>query len=177
MRIQEKIDQLQSQVDSHSRIVEAHSDSVKRLQSELDALKAEAVKKEEVFRLWVPKEKDYWYIPAPHVGSFKDEYHGWGYNAPTRGLAFQNEQDAVEVGQYLAVIGKLCNAAKQLNKGKVSVEGQVFFSVYNEEGTLGAGQFRLYQRDRPRFHSREAAETALALLTEQERAVLVRGIS
>ncbi len=137
--------------------------------------------------MWEPKYRSVFYRPS--IAAYEDGFDtgcylpecGWHAPLVTRGLAFEHQADAAEVGSYLAVIGKLCNLAKQLNKD--AGWGNHFFVIRQIGPGLNIDNWSfvngkaIYDGDRPRFHSREAAEIALAALTSEERATLVRGVS
>lgn len=153
---------------------------IEKLEAELAALKAEA-STSKPFALWVPKVgerffvPDLLYCPQPKTIAVAAGEHG-----DVGGLAFQSEADAAEVGKYLAVVGKLCNLAKQLNKGNI-MRVQYFIVGFSDTDNLEVLTFDYIEEGgctmAPRFHSREAAETALGLLSEDEKSTLVRGIA
>lgn len=171
MNIQERIEALEHRIQMEQ---EKSEYELQHLKSDLEVLKAE-VSAPKKFEMWVPENCTQYFFPAPGGYNYRGTIRFTdGDMAVPRGLAFQTEADAAEVGKYLAVIGKLCNLAKQLNTKRVYTTYSFAIGPDNH-GSLVVYECKPYGS--PRFHSRDAAETALGLLTPEERDVLVRGIS
>ena len=106
MNLNERIEKLEAEL---AEVKKALGDEVERLAK----LKESAPKK---FELWRPRAGELFYMPCPIRNTFTD-YDNVGSwtetNSNVRGLAFQSEADAAEVGKYLAVIGKRLNILKQ----------------------------------------------------------------
>lgn len=175
--IQPSIEMLKAELeDLYNRVSTAYE--------ALDALKAESLRVQTSmpakFELWVPKGHDVYYAPIPIATCYVFN-HNWSDSLTVeRGLAFQSEQDAAEVGKWLAAWGKVGNMAKQMNKGKVFAscgKNPLYWCIVVDSlAGLYIEDFSVTQHG-PRFHSREAAERALELLTTEERETLVRGIA
>jgi hypothetical protein len=177
MNIQQRIDQLQTELNEHSQNGLRILNALQHLQEQV---KAEAAREETGPKLWVPKEGEEYSVP--HLGytdyRASDSNYGHDYDKRIveRGLAFRTAEDAVEVGEWLAVLGKIANLAKTANKGKAYEEdGRLWYIAANR---IGVSALWSYNYDfGPRFHSREAADWALSQLSEREKEVLIRGIS
>ncbi len=148
-----------------------------RLQVELDFLREQVKLTTKTGpKLWVPDLGEYYYSPSFGGGAERHENRNMNGVCVGAGLAFQSEADAAEVGKYLVVVGKLCNLAKTANAQFEPGNDGYFYSVVFYKGGPVVDWF-LNSMDRPRFHSRKAAEWALSQLTENEKATLIRGIS
>ncbi len=152
---------------------------IEAMEKELATLKAEAIKLVR-FEMWEPKKNDRFYISNPFTETYTlNAVNERGYHdilRISRGLAFEHEADAAEVGKWLAVQCKIANLAKQLNKNIVCTKDEGFYCIIVDSRDFMVELFYT-TLDRPRFHSRDAAETALSLLTQDEKETLIRGIS
>lgn len=170
MNITQRIDKLQAELDAHS----LHAT---KLHEQLDALKAEVTKPQET-GLWVPGYDDKTYFPCfnyPDLGDWYSAGNEGNRHVVKRGLAFRTAEAAAEIGKWLAVMGKIANCAKQFNEGKAM--GYAYVITNDSDEGLTISMQKQGDCDRPRFTCREDAERCLALLTDDEKATLIKGIS
>lgn len=178
MNLQQRIEQLQKQLD------ETYC-NVSWLAGQLEALlrsytAAEQAASEQTPALWEPKAGEEMFYPGLEYallrnGSYFDISYLSDIRVVERGLAFRTAEDASQVGEWLGVLGKIANLAKTANEGKDF--GAEFYVIVESFGGLLIHDRKNFDHDRPRFHSRAAADWALSQLTEREKAVMIRGIN